>query len=914
MAAPKLTLRRGDLEFTEQSRALRADVHWLGEMTGELLREQGGERLFELVETARQLAIRRREGDTSTEVSAELHKSLAGLDAATADDVARAFSTYFHLVNTAEKVHRIRRRRDYLRDESKPAPRGLDRTLNQLRAADFSLDELQALLDRLQIEPVFTGQPTEPTRRTILRKEQNIVRILVSMLDTSLPPQERRALEAKIRSEITTIWQTDENPSEAMTVADELEHVLFFLTDVLYRVVPPVYENLRESLTRVYGEESKRIRLPMLFRFASWVGGDLDGNPNVNAKTIRNTLARQRSLVLNLYFAECGRLAEQLSQTLTRTSVTEGVLERIAEYKQHFPDAMQAIPLRHREMPYRVYLRLIQARIRSTFDDSVFPYTDAAEFVADIRRIEVSLAENRGLNAGHHLVRRFLRRVQTFGFHLLTLDVRQDARVHRKVVGTGLGDADWLQRSPEERADAICTAIENREPPDEDNDTLTRKTLAVFQAIAYCRRRYGENSIGPFIISRCEGPDDVLSVLLLAQWGELANRKGEVALDIAPMFETVRDLETGSAVIQTLIANPRYRRHLALRGNRQPIMLGYSTSNKDSGIAASRWALYQAQQSLVHDFDDTDIEIALFHGRGGSISRGGSNTRSAVLSSPPGTINGKLRVTEQGETINEKYGLRDLALRNLEQSIGAVSWASREAKRNVGLRTDWVEAIRRIAAESRRAYRDLVYETPQFLDYFRAATPIDVIEHMQVGTHPPTDRRGRGIDSLRAIPWVFAWTQSRQMLPGWYGVGSGLAAAIEAFGQDRVTEMFQEWPFAKNLLHDVEIVLAKADPGIAAEYSALAGELDERILPIIEAEFAKTQETVLALTGHGRLLEDDRVLRRAIRLRNPYLDPMSLLQIDLLKRWRAGERQDQGIKSALFETVNGIVQGLQATG
>ena len=912
MASSKPKLRRGDLEFTEQASALRADVDQLGTMIGELLREQGGDALFERVESARQLAIRRREGDEA--VGSALHATLGGLDAATADDIARAFSTYFHLVNTAEKVHRIRRRRDYLRDEATPPPRGLERTLLRLKDAGFGIEELQTLLDELVIEPVFTGQPTEPTRRTILRKEQSIVSMLVAMLDQSLPPQERRAYEAKIRTEITTIWQTDENPSEAMTVADELEHILFFVTDVLYRVVPPVYENLREALLRAYGDDGKRIRIPMIVRFSSWVGGDMDGNPNINAKTIRQTLARQRSLILNLYFSECTKLSQQLSQTLSRTGVTDGVLERIAEYKDHFPDAMHAVPTRHREMPYRVYLRLVQARLQSTFDDSVFPYIDAAEFEADIRRIEVSLAKNRGMHAGYHPVRRFLRRIQTFGFHLLALDLRQNAALHRKVIGLGLGSDDWAARSVEERIAAISHALANREPPEQDSEVAIRKTLAVFQSIAYCRRRYGEASMGPFIVSQCQGMDDILSVLLLAQWGEMSNRKGEVALDIAPMFESLHDLEHGNEMLRSLVDDPIYRAHLTRRGNRQIVMLGYSATNKDSGLASSRWALHQAQQMLVHDFDDSDIEVTLFHGRGGSISRGGSNWRSAVNSAPPGTVGGRLRVTEQGETINEKYGLRNIALRNLEQAIGTVAWASRGPLRNTGVRTDWADAMQTLSHASRKAYRALVYETPMFLDYFRTATPIDVIEAMQVGTRPPPAGGGRGIGAIRAIPWVFAWTQSRYVLPGWFGVGSGLAAATEKHGRGRLIEMAHEWPFFRIMLHDVETVLAKADLGIAAEYSALSGELHERFFSRIAAEYDLTREWVLTLAGHERLLDEDRVLRRAIRLRNPYLDPMNLLQIDLLKRWRAGKESDDDIRAALFETVNGISQGLQATG
>ncbi len=909
MAAP---LRRTDVVFSDKDRALRKDVRRLGSMIGALLKEQGGEALFERVERARRLSIRRRDGDTDADH--ELVTLLTSLSPEEAESVIRAFSTYFQMVNTAEKVHRIRRRRDYLRDKAHNQPLGLDATFRRLKAAGIDRDGLVRLLRSLHIEPVFTAHPTEPTRRTVLRKEQNIVRLLIDMLDPSKTPGEIRSDEANIRMELTTIWQTDEHPSERMSVADELEHVLFFLTDVLYRVIPPFYENVQDAIHDTFGEEMGDVEVPTLVRFASWVGGDMDGNPNVSSKTIRTTLARQRSLILNLYFGECAALSAKLSQTENRIGVADGIRARIDEYRQHFPDAMHAVPLRHRDMPYRVFLKLVQARLQSTYDDSAYPYDSAAEFEADIRLIEASLEAHGGYNAGLFAVRRFLRRITTFGFHLLTLDVRQDARVHRDVVAIGLGEDDWHERSADERAARILEALQSRESPLNPNDTRIRKTLAVFQAIGFCRRRYGRRSIGLFIVSMTQGIDDILSVLLLAQWGGLMNRRGRVPLDIAPLLETVDDLANGTAILGRLLADDTYRSHLNARRRTQAVMVGYSDSNKDGGIAASRWVLYRAQAELIEELSGSDVDITLFHGRGGTISRGGGSTHSAVLGAPAGTINGRLRVTEQGEIINEKYGLRGIALRTLEQALGSVAIASHEEADAKAVPPEWPDMMTIVAEHSRRKYRSLVYETEGFYDYFRLATPIDVIERMQIGSRPASRRSRQGIEDLRAIPWVFSWTQCRNILPGWYGLGSGLKAAIERYGHEEFAAMLNGWFFARGLVADVEMVLAKADLTIASRYSLLAGELHERFFPDIQAEFAQTRELVLALTDHNNLLDEDHTLQRAIMLRNPYVDPMSLLQVDLLGRWRETGRNDDALRDALISSVNGIAQGLQNTG
>ncbi len=906
------TLRRQDITFEDKDQALRDDVRTLGAMVGDLIREQNGEELFELVENARVRAIRRREDNEKT--GEELAKLVENLDPELALQLIRGFSTYFQMVNTAEKVHRIRRRREYLRDVDQNQPGGLEESLLKLKASGMDIDGLQALLDSMLIEPVFTAHPTEPTRRTILRKEQDIVRHLVDLLNPTMTPQEANAALQNIRLLVTTGWQTGEHPPERMTVADELEHVLFFVTDVLYRAIPPFYEDIRDALNRIYGDESKQVQLPSLVNFASWVGGDMDGNPNVNAKTIRATLARQRSLILDLYYKECASISHKLSQSVDRADFTQGMLDKIEQYREIFPKAYHAVPARHREMPYRVFLRLVQQRLQSTYDDDIFPYEKVEQFITDIELIAESLSCNKGKHAGLFAVQRLLRRIRTFGFHLVTLDVRQDSDVHRRVIAECLGDDEWLERPAEERTKRIIDAITTREIPPMTLSTMARKTLSVFQAIAFCRRKYGKKSIGPFIVSMTQGADDILSVLLLAQWGELHNRRGDVPLDVAPLLETVDDLDNGPEILEILLSTKLYREHLAQRGNRQTVMIGYSDSNKDGGLASARWALQNSQEALVNAVESQDIELTLFHGRGGTISRGGSKTHVAVLGAPPGTVNGRLRVTEQGEIINEKYGLRGIALRTLEQVTGSVALATALPTHRGSDMPEWHEMMDVIAAESRRTYRKLIYETPQFYDYFRKATPIDVIERMRIGSRPSARRSQSGIEDLRAIPWVFSWTQARFVLPGWYGIGSGLAKAAKQFGDAPFREMFAEWYFLRSLTADAEMVLAKSDLGIAELYSQLAGDLHDEFFPIIEKEYNLTQNLILEYSDHEALLEGDVTLQRAIMLRNPYVDPMSLIQVDLLSRWRESNYEDEKLFAALLASVNGIAQGLQNTG
>jgi phosphoenolpyruvate carboxylase len=865
-----------------------------------------------------------------------------------AQNVARAFSAYFGLVNMAERVHRIRRRRDYLRPGSAAQPGGFLAVLQQLEAGGVTPARLQELLDSMLIEPVFTAHPTQATRRTLLLKQQRIARALVERFHVDLLPLEDTAAAARIRSEITVSWQTEEHLSVQPTVADEAEHVLFYINDVIYRIIPAFYEALTEAISRVYGADHG-VRVPIgLLRFASWVGGDMDGNPNVGAPTIKSTLRRHRNLIVAQYQGEVRELVEHLSQSRSQVEVATAVDARIAEYRDMMPGEYASIPERYKDMPYRVLAWLMGARLHATLHDASEAYEDADAFIGDLECMMASLDAHKGRSAGYFRVRRLWYRAKTFGFRLATLDVRQDAIVHRRAVGVLLGRADFSSLPAGERTNLLQRALTDparlhAEPstawadaPKGSPERETHETLEVMNAIATCRKQMGEVAIGPYIISMAQGPDDALAVLALARAGGLVDPRGNVSLDVAPLFETVPDLQHAAATLQSLLDDPVYEKHVASRGDRQIVMLGYSDSSKESGIVSSRWALQRAQTALVSVADAADVDLTLFHGRGGTVSRGGSKVRNAVLAEPPGAVRGRLRVTEQGEIIDAKYGLRDIAMRTLELMSGAVLEATAAGKSDAGdaahaRQQQWSLAIDGFAEQSRNVYRELVYGEPDFYAYFRDATPIDVIERLCIGSRPQSRRARRGIEDMRAIPWVFAWMQNRQILPGWYGVGTGLQKTLDTFGMPLLRDMAAHWPFFANLLADTEMVLAKADMAIGARYAALAGDVGERIFPRIMAEFALTRELVVELRMPDResrepgaepgpdpaelpLLQREPMLQRTIQLRNPYVDPMSLLQVDLLQRWRATDRQDTDLERALLTCVKGIARGLQNTG
>jgi phosphoenolpyruvate carboxylase len=903
---------REGIQFPLKDLGLREDVHALGVLIGEILLDQGGEQFFATVEGDRLAAIARRESATT---DAALEARCAGRDPAAATDLTRAFSTWFQAVNTAEKVHRVRRRRQYLRDSSTSQPGGIAECISRLQREGFSLDETLALIGSMSIEPVFAAHPTESTRRTILRKQQSIAQGLLDRLNPALMGAELDTLWARMRLEIASIWQTEDHPRESLTVADEREHVLFYLIEILYRVVPLFYEEIEAAVARAFGVDAETLNVPCILRFGSWVGGDMDGNADVHGKTIRETLHRHQQLIISTYFDECGQLAEALSQSARRVAISPALAQRIDAYTALLPGAQALAPARHDRMPYRIFFGQIGERLKATYEDRPNAYQNAAELLTDVELAADSLTENRGRQAGYFLVRRFIRRVRTFGFHIATLDVTQSARVHREVIGQGLGMPEFPALAPEQRLAHLRELLARDQGPTTALDAGGRRTLWVFDTMQHARHKFGERAIGTYIVSGVEGPDDVLAVLLLARWADVIDKRtGECPLDVAPLLESVGALEHAGELLRSLHAEPAYGRHLAARRDRQTAVIGYSDTNKQAGFAASRWALQVAQHRLIEAARDTGITMTILHARGGTPARGGGRTESLVEAAPSGAIRGVLRLTEQGEVVNQSYGLRPIAMRTLERTFAAVVLATAHADSRPAVAESFIVAMRTIAAASLAAYRRLVFGGAQFAEFFRAVTPLDVIERMHIGSRPAVRASGEGIEALRAIPWVFAWTQSRHMLPGWFGFGSGIEAAIAEHGASVIGEMVLGWPFFAHLLDDVEAMLARTDLTIAAHYDALATAGPRAESGAIRREYELTVSHVLRLRGSAQLLDSDPTLQRSIQLRNPYVDPMHLMQVDLLKRWRATARRDQALFGALRSTISGIAQGLQATG
>ncbi|CTP83354.1 Phosphoenolpyruvate carboxylase [Xanthomonas translucens pv. poae] len=901
---------RSSIVFATPDIPLRDDVRRLGALVGDLLAEQVSAEFLDEIETVRTTAIARRERDAPP---SSLSEQLYGRTPRDAEALVRAFSTYFQVVNIAERVHRIRRRRDYQRNSADtPQPDGLHDALSRLKAQGVSAQELGEWLPRIDVEPVFTAHPTEAVRRALLEKEQLMVASLVDNLDGMRTPGERATDAARFRMALTASWQTADSSPVRPTVEDEREHVGFYLTQVLYRVIPVMYETLEHAIEETYGEP---LPLPRLLRFGTWVGGDMDGNPNVDAGTITATLDAQRRAVLDRYLKELWQLASLLSQSTTLVAVSDALLAQLQRYRQLLPDAAARSRPRHADMPYRLLNDLMRARLQATLDDAPGAYAAPTELEQDLQLILDSLQANKGLHAGWFAVRRLLWRVRSFGFHLARLDVRQESSVHARAVAAALGEDDWDARSAQDRASVLGAYAGGEQTlPAAPEDAGNARLDAVFAALADARARHGADALGSYIISMAHNRADVLTVLALARRGGLVDAQGAVPLDIVPLFETVDDLRGGTDTLRDLLADPVYRRHLAARDDVQMVMLGYSDSGKDGGIAASRWGLQRAQVELLDAAADLGIRLTFFHGRGGSIVRGGGKTTRALEAAPRGSVDGRLRVTEQGEVIHRKYGIRALALRSLEQMTGAVLLSSLRPRAPDAREHAWRPVMDIVAEHSTVAYRSFVGDA-EFMRYFRLATPIDVIERMTLGSRP-SRRLGQdaALDNLRAIPWVFAWSQARAVIPGWYGVGSGLRAAVEAGHEDTLREMAADWPFFRTFLDDIAMVLSKGDLNIAEMFSRLAGPLHARFFPRIRDELALTKGWVKALTGQASLLQHDPRLALSIRLRNPYIDPISVLQVDLLQRWRATDGEDEELLRALVACVNGVSQGVQNTG
>ncbi|MFO7679056.1 MAG: phosphoenolpyruvate carboxylase [Chloroflexota bacterium] len=914
---------------------LSNDIHLLGDILGKVLRQQAGVPLFELEERIRALCKARR-ADEDPAIDQRLIEIVSALDLAEADLVARSFAIYFELVNLAEEQHRVAVLRERERAaHPRPLPESVAAGVAALRQMGVDEFEMADLLANMHIELVFTAHPTQAKRRTVIAKLRRLAKALTDLQERDLLPAERRQVEQQIMAEVTTLWMTDHSRTTQLAVTDEVRTGLYYFDITLWEALPAVYQAMRQALAVHYPS----LALPERFlTFGSWIGGDRDGNPNVTADVTAETLRLHRGLAVERYRAA----ARQLDRSLS-------VSDRLADISPELKTAVSAardrsehvayLQTRYPHEPYRLWAAILKADLaQASRGDMVARLKGEANpplhlrRMADLRQpldlMDASLRESGlGTLAAADLAR--LRdQAQVFGLHVARLHLRQYSDYNTAVLDellhkTGLL-TDFARLTGPERAAVLSQLLQDPMPDLSRLSNLspeTTETLTLFQILQRAVPFYGAEIFGPYIVSMTHGPEDLLAPLLLARWHGLSlDAQSETdSLFFAPLFETSQDLRAAPQVMADLFTHPLYAAHLARVGRRQTIMIGYSDSNKDAGYLAANWDLYQAQEALAETCRSHQVQMTLFHGRGGTVARGGGPSNRAILAQPPGSVNGRIAITEQGEVIDENYGHPAIARRHLEQVVHAVLLNSAPPyyQRRAAPKPEWREAMDELTAVSYRAYRELIYETPDLLDYWQQATPINELSQMRIGSRPSRRAGKATLDGLRAIPWGFSWMQSRHVLPGWYGLGAALAASEDI---PRLQEMYQEWVFFRHIINNAQLALAKADMGIARLYAGLVTDekVRESIYGQIAAAFEETSRLVLLVTGQQELLDHTPTLKRIIRRRNPYVDPLNFLQVALLRRLRALPEQNgaeaQQILQAIFLTINGVAEGLKNTG
>lgn len=917
---------------------LPENVRMLGELLGEVIREQAGDRVFEVEEQIRLLSRQWRSGDEAA--NSRIGEIIAAVihDLPLTADILKAFSTFFQLVNLAEEHERIRILNERA-DQAFVSGIAMDETplaaLQTLHREGMSAAGLAGFLQRMSVIPVFTAHPTESRRRITLQILGHLSDTLRQLEAVGESSHRRPELDEQLRDAITLLWQCDERRNRKPTVMDEVRNTgLYFFENTLFDVVPRVYEELERAIGEVFPGEADRIPVPGLLRFGSWIGGDRDGNPFVTAGTTREAIHAQMDCVLNRYLQDVHELYETLAISRGRAGFDAGFLSDLQSDVDSLDASEQETLSWFRQEPYRQKLILVFRRLIATvqqtnqdrLDDPVSvpdprAYPGPEHFEQDLQSIANSLLENRGQSIVRGKLSRLIRRVQVFGFHLASLDIRQHSGRYRAAVGKILAGqrrtVDYEALSEAERVELLSGLIQDgavaSDPSGFDDDT--RETLALFEAIGQIQQRAGRRSIDSCIISMCESVSNVLEVLLLTRQAGLAGQ-----LDIVPLFETIDDLNRAPTTMQALFANPVYRQHLDQRQGQQQIMIGYSDSNKDGGYLAANWMLFKAQRRLARTCRDHHVDLMLFHGRGGSLGRGGGPANRAILSQPAESIRGRLKVTEQGEVISSRYSQPEIARRHLQQLLHAVLCSG--GQRPVYNQLDrWSQVMDELGELALGTYRQLV-ENPDFVAFFHQATPGDQIGQLNLGSRPAKRRASNRITDLRAIPWVFSWTQSRMGLPAWYGVGSAFEQWLDAqadpqAGLRELQSMYRQWPYFSTLIKNVHVGLGRADMSIAGLYTRLAERPGrERIFGVIRSEYDTTRNLILLISNTDEILDTEPWLQTSISLRNPYVDPMNCIQVALLEqiRQQGGDTESEVIQNLILQSINGIAAGLQNVG
>ncbi len=900
---------------------LREDVRLLGSLLGQVLQEQGGPELLERVEQVRRLAIRRRT-DPSAGGERALRECLWGLDLGEVYGVVRAFTLYFHLINLAEEHHRLRTLRDReVRGQPAPRPESVAAALSGLRSAGVPAPHLASVLERLEVRPVFTAHPTEARRASVLAHLRAVAELLAVRDDPQATPETRRRATEGLLAEITALWQTDEVRARRPTPLDEVQTGLYYLERSAWAVAPVLFRDLQEAV-QDYAPEARGSVRPFV-RFGSWMGADRDGHPLVTVEVTERTLELQRARVLRLYREEVAALARELSVSARRAGVAADLLASVEADLRELPELQRDPELPPPTEPYRRKLRAVDERLRRTQEGRAGGYGSADAFVRDLELLSRSLHAHRGGRVARARLQDLWVRAQTFGFHFAELDIRQDSAVHGRTVAHLLRRAgvvdDYLALPESERVALLARLLRGGAVQAEPQDPEAVEVVRLFRALPAWQDRFGPQACSTYIVSLTEDASDVLEVLwLAAQAGLYRWEDGRVTsrLHVVPLFERIHELRRCGEILETLLRTPEFRAHLASWENLQEVMLGYSDSNKDGGYLAANWALHRAQKALPEVARRHGCRLRLFHGRGGAIGRGGGPTERAILAQPREATDGRLKLTEQGEVLAGRYGNPLIARRHLEQLTSAVLRAALDRSPQPQQLDRWEEVMEELAELSRRAYRELV-DDPDFPQYFAQATPIDEIRRLNVASRPAARSRAERVEDLRAIPWVFSWTQTRVNLPGWYGLGT----ALDRFARARpgalaeLRAMYAGWPFFRSVVDNAQISLGTADLEVGRLYAELVEDegVRERVYGRIREEYDRTVRRVLEVTGQREILDNALVLQRSVRLRNPYVDPMHYLQVRLLRERRA-RPEDAQVAELLHHTINGIAAGLQTTG
>jgi len=920
--------------MTELPNSLGENIRLLGNMLGEVIIEQAGNDVFQLEEEIRALSKASRSGDSSATLQIEALVASFDDDLAQTSNILKAFSTYFSLVNLAEQHQRInvlRERKEQAFVKQEVMHESIAGAIDKLRREGFTAEQVQAVLEQMLVMPVFTAHPTESMRRTTRETLRYLSDRLFALRSGGTFEFERPQLLEDLKAAITLLWQSDSSRNRKPTVMDELRNTsLYFFEHTLFDIVPCIYEKIEEALACSYPDHSWEV--PPLQRFGSWIGGDRDGNPFVTTDTTESAIREQKQLVLRRYSYDIQGLYKLLTPSLGRAEFDSELLKELERELAQVPTDEHDTLRRFAQEPYRQKLILVYRRLQATIEHNqkswsetqVLPpaYQDADEFLVDVRQIETSLRNNKGELLAHGILSRLVRRVQVFGFHLASLDVRQHSGQHEAAIGEILSrhkiSADYLAVEETERIELLNHGITKGRPLTAglDFSKETNEIVSLFRQIGNSHRIAGAASIQSYIISMTESESDLLEVLLLMSDAGLCGQ-----LDVVPLFETIDDLQAAPDIMNSVFANPIYQQHLACRDHRQQIMIGYSDSNKDGGYLRANWMLFSAQRNLARTCQQHVVQLTLFHGRGGSIGRGGGPANRSILAQPPESIRGRIRITEQGEVISSRYTHAEIASRHLQQLLNAVI-VSTGRRPQYAQYERWSQIMEELSAAAYRHYRSLV-ETECFLDYFHAATPIDQIDELNLGSRPARRRETEDISDLRAIPWVFAWTQSRTNIPSWFGVGSAVDEwirpknAIDASRVEELQHMYQQWPFFQTVLGNVHVGMGRADMNISALYAQLANnEQDKQLFDRICAEYELTRRHLLTVTGHDELLDTEPWLQHSIRMRNPYVDPMNYIQIALLKKWRqtGDEPELKALSKVILQSVGGIAAGLQNVG